>query len=56
MFVFTPGDAMSYIYVNEQGSKIMVDGGYCVIETKDGTKRLFPIIRLNMFPYSEILI
>lgn len=42
MFVFTPEDAMSYIYVNEQGSKIMVDGGYCVIETKDGTKRLFP--------------
>ncbi len=33
---------MSYIYVNEQGSRIMVDGGYCVIETKDGTRRLFP--------------
>ena len=33
---------MSYIYVNEQGSKIKVEGGYCVIETKDGTRRLFP--------------
>ena len=33
---------MSYIYVNEQGAKITVDGGYCVIETKDGLRRLFP--------------
>ncbi len=33
---------MSYIYINEQGSKISVNGGYCVVETVDGMKRSIP--------------
>lgn len=34
---------MSYIYINEQGSEISVDGGYCVIATVDGMIRKIPI-------------
>ncbi|MCD8090842.1 MAG: CRISPR-associated endonuclease Cas1 [Clostridiales bacterium] len=34
---------MSYVYVNEQGSQISVDGGYCVIVVPNGLKRLIPI-------------
>lgn len=34
---------MSYIYVNEQGAEISVDGGYCVIKTVDGMSRKIPI-------------
>lgn len=33
---------MSYIYISDQGSEISVDGGYCVVTTKDGMRRMFP--------------
>lgn len=34
---------MSYIYINEQGSEISVDGGYCVIDTPDKAHKKIPI-------------
>ena len=33
---------MSYLYVNEQGAKIRVDGGYISVETKDSMVRKIP--------------
>lgn len=34
---------MSYIYINEQGSEISVNGGYCVVITPDKISRKVPI-------------
>lgn len=34
---------MSYIYINEQGSEITVDGGHCVVTKPDGMRRIIPI-------------
>ena len=34
---------MSYIYINEQGSEITVDGGRCVVTKPDGMRRIIPI-------------
>lgn len=31
---------MSYLYINEQGAEISVDGGYCVVATKDMRRKL----------------
>ena len=36
------GDVMSYLYVNEQGARIGVDGGYVTVQMKDDLLRKIP--------------
>lgn len=38
---------MSLLYINESGATIGIEGNYCTVKQKDGSKRLLPIESLD---------